>query len=117
MGRRNLAFEWSIDDWGLDSRSTNWLLGRKSIRIGFFLLHVDIERNDVHDTPSDDITTQGDIFTASLSVACMRCCRLSCIAYQRLVDRGAEHFSSLLRFTTHDIVVSTREMMNGIDEA
>ncbi len=26
-----------------------------------FLLHVDIERNDVHDTPSDDITTQGGI--------------------------------------------------------
>ena len=60
MGRRNLAFEWSIDDGRLDSRSTNWLLGRKSNRIGIFLLHVDIERNDVHDTLSDDITTPGE---------------------------------------------------------
>ncbi|PMD14518.1 hypothetical protein NA56DRAFT_371717 [Hyaloscypha hepaticicola] len=60
---------------------------------------------------------RGNIFTVSHSVACMRCCRLSCIAYQRLVVRRAEHFSSLLRFTTHDIVVSTRKMMNGIGEA
>jgi hypothetical protein len=33
-------------------------LGGRSKRIGIFLLHVDIERNDVHDAPSYDVTTQ-----------------------------------------------------------